>query len=249
MTKTWISRFLIGFAIVIAMIVAISFLQPAQATLGEDEIREGIIEQYGGSIHSFNKAEQFGQSVYKIELVNDGRLYEVIVDPYNGDILSLVLQSGNIEYEETDLEEITEKTLLTQREIKEVIDFELDDDVVILEVEQQILDGVAVYAVEVRQQNGTGEVVLNAYSGEVLFYALEDEAIEHPNQEQQLIGEEEAIRIALSHIDGTVDDVDLEEENGKLIYEIEMELKDEDVEVDVIIDAITGELITIIWED
>lgn len=62
------------------------------------------------------------------------------------------------------------------------------------------------------------------------------------------ITSEEAIKIALDTVYGEVDDVDLEDENGQLYYFIEIETND-DLEAEIQIHAISGEVISIEWDD
>lgn len=60
------------------------------------------------------------------------------------------------------------------------------------------------------------------------------------------IGEKKAADIALSEIDGVVDDVDLEWMDGTYVYIVEIETKDDDV--DVYIQAYTGEILNYSFE-
>ncbi|MDT8859745.1 PepSY domain-containing protein [Alkalihalobacillus sp. MEB130] len=249
MNSIWKNRLLMGVVVAIAIIVVVSFFRPAQAFMGEEEVRQLVVDQYGGEILSFTETEEFGQTVYQIQLATDRNQYEVMVDPYTGDILSLSLSSGNIEVDHDNSKDRVDENLLTHSEIRNILQSELGEEATILELQLTEQDGVSVYDVLFRQGQAEGEVTIHAQTGEILFYAVHDETRHAPVQPKQLIGEEEAIRIALSHVEGVVDDIDLEEENGRLFYEIEIELTSEDSEADVLIDAITGEVIAIIWED
>ena len=62
------------------------------------------------------------------------------------------------------------------------------------------------------------------------------------------ITSEEAIQITLDTVYGEVDDVDLEDEDGQLYYFIEIETED-DLEAEIQIHAISGEVISIEWDD
>lgn len=62
-----------------------------------------------------------------------------------------------------------------------------------------------------------------------------------------VISQDEAINIALAQFSGEVDDVDLDEEDGRLIYEIEIERGD--LEAEIMIDAYTGEIIIMEIDD
>lgn len=77
----------------------------------------------------------------------------------------------------------------------------------------------------------------------------EDKATDKEAEEPaKNISSEEAIQIALDTVYGEVDDVDLEDENGQLYYFIEIETSD-DLEAEIQIHAITGEVISIEWDD
>lgn len=58
-----------------------------------------------------------------------------------------------------------------------------------------------------------------------------------------VISPEEAGRIALTQFSGTIDEIELDEEDGRLIYEVEIERGDQEAEIEI--DAYTGEVIVI----
>ncbi|TWI56181.1 PepSY domain-containing protein [Halalkalibacter nanhaiisediminis] len=295
MNSVWRNRIFIGLAVVIAAIIAISFIRPAQAAIEEDEVRTFIQEQFDGRIYSLHENVKDGQDVYEIELLAEAGIYEIIVDQYSGEILSLthVLKREEVDPSKWEDEEVTSSTTLSHEEIRELVQRSVGEDVTILKMELEEEDGQLIYDVKVRQSQGTGEMEINARTGEVLVYSLTEEEVEpssvkevepppaqtqppeqakeqkkedkkdkkdkkeedksSPKKEQQQykkpIGEKEAKRIALSKVAGKVEDIELDEDNGRLIYEIEIKAESEDIDAEVLIDAITGEVMTIIWED
>jgi uncharacterized membrane protein YkoI len=62
-------------------------------------------------------------------------------------------------------------------------------------------------------------------------------------KKKTVISVERAIEIALEQFSGEVDEVELEEEDGRLIYEIEIEKGDDEAEVEI--DAYTGEVLVV----
>ncbi|MCM3740459.1 PepSY domain-containing protein [Oceanobacillus luteolus] len=64
---------------------------------------------------------------------------------------------------------------------------------------------------------------------------------EKTNQYEDALSVEEVKQIALQKFDGKVTDIELDEDDGRLIYE--MELKNEKQEADIDIDAVTGEIV------
>ena len=65
---------------------------------------------------------------------------------------------------------------------------------------------------------------------------------------QATVTEEAAIKIALEQVPGTVEEVELEDENGTIIYEIEIKAED-GTEQEVDIDATTGDVVKVEAED
>ncbi len=62
-----------------------------------------------------------------------------------------------------------------------------------------------------------------------------------------MLTRDEAIEIALKEVPGKVDDVELDEDNGVKVYEVEIEV-DEDSEATIIINAYTGEILSLTWD-
>ncbi|WP_010271240.1 PepSY domain-containing protein [Paenibacillus senegalensis] len=69
-----------------------------------------------------------------------------------------------------------------------------------------------------------------------------------PSEPPLLLTEEEAAQRALQHISGEVDDVDLKQIDGTGFYLVEIELED-GREAIVQIHAITGEVMSVSWDD
>ena len=67
---------------------------------------------------------------------------------------------------------------------------------------------------------------------------------ETPKKEKKtILSHDEVSKIALQQFSGVIDDIELDEENDRLIYEVEIE--DGDKEAEIEIDAYTGEIILI----
>ncbi|MCG1023706.1 PepSY domain-containing protein [Sutcliffiella horikoshii] len=62
-----------------------------------------------------------------------------------------------------------------------------------------------------------------------------------------MLSRDEAIEIALNEVPGKVDDVELDEDDGVKVYEVEIEV-DEDSEATIIINAYTGEILSLTWD-
>jgi len=64
---------------------------------------------------------------------------------------------------------------------------------------------------------------------------------------QPILSHDEATKIALAEFNGVVDEIELDEEDGKLRYEIEIE--NGEMEAEVVIDAYTGKVVIIEIDD
>ncbi len=114
--------------------------------------------------------------------------------------------------------------------------------------------GQVVYEVEVKTNELEYDFKINQ-SGEIIKEKKEKRD-DHDDEENRIrsgentISVEQAKTIALKEVSGFVDDLDLEEENGMLIYEIEIEQKTDrdDDEATVYVNALTGEVLSIEWD-
>ena len=59
---------------------------------------------------------------------------------------------------------------------------------------------------------------------------------------------EEAIKLALSEVTGNVKEIELDEDNNRMIYEYELEIEDGKSEYNDLIDASTGSLLMVSTE-
>lgn len=80
---------------------------------------------------------------------------------------------------------------------------------------------------------------------EVVIKEKGDEQSQQENDKTKevIISYEEAKRIALAEFSGEIDDIELDTEDGRLIYEVEIERGDKEAEIEI--DAYTGEIILI----
>jgi uncharacterized membrane protein YkoI len=76
----------------------------------------------------------------------------------------------------------------------------------------------------------------------------EDEKISSQERKRVKITIEQARKIALEKVKGTIIEEELEKENGRLIYSIEIREENKKVQ-DVEVDAVTGEIVKVELED
>jgi len=78
--------------------------------------------------------------------------------------------------------------------------------------------------------------------------STEDNPNAHPETPKQLT-EKEAIEIALKQLNGEVEDVEFEESGGSTYYLVDIEREGEEAEATIQINAISGEVMSVIWDD
>ncbi|OLS41858.1 PepSY domain-containing protein [Bacillus sp. MRMR6] len=122
------------------------------------------------------------------------------------------------------------------------------------------------YLIELKKQNNLYHINMDIKSGKVLSIAAKqlstekdpkqtnneqpEEEIPPPDSEQQpkSLSNEEAIQIALNQVQGEVDSIVLETKDGQTYYLVEVETPN-DQEAVVQVHAITGEVMSVTWDD
>ncbi|USK59430.1 PepSY domain-containing protein [Peribacillus asahii] len=116
----------------------------------------------------------------------------------------------------------------------------------VTKVERDLDDASLTYEMTVKTENGYEDVEMNASNGEVIEREYDDDYYESYSAAK--VSLEEAEKIALKEVaNGTITDVELDMENGLLVYEIEVEKKW--LEYDLVIDANTGDVLHVEKED
>lgn len=187
-----------------------------------------------------------GQLVYEVELDYMDDDYDIKVDAYTGEVVKVDddLLGTSVEQQVSISLEEAEEAALALFDGGKIDDRELEKK-----------NGRYVYELEVEIFDEDGDVYIDAESGEVIHVESDirgfmaesghEQAAPEESGENQSSGEQisaqEAADIALNHVgEGYVDDIELERENGMLVYEVEVEYMDD---VDVYVDAFTGEVI------
>ncbi|RLL43634.1 hypothetical protein D8M04_11970 [Oceanobacillus piezotolerans] len=101
-------------------------------------------------------------------------------------------------------------------------------------------DGRVFYEVEVKVNDGEYEIYIDAFSGKVLFSEVDRDDVERKQATNDLLTHDEVIAIAEKAVNGTVKELELDEDDNR--YEYEVELRTENGEAEVVIDAVTGDI-------
>lgn len=113
-----------------------------------------------------------------------------------------------------------------------------------------------IYKVDINDENvgDDREVYVDAYTGEVLGVENDDDFIRNNAEKansktvnKNEISQEEAIRLAEKAVNGKVHSIEKEYDDGRIKYEFE--LQSDKGEVDVELDALTGDILEMDYED
>lgn len=159
----------------------------------------------------------------------------------------------------TQLNAGTERAQLSEDEVLEKIGNEYPGDVANVELEQY--NGQPVYAVELENNQGVYNLMIEAAEGEVLNLEImegnvtggesEEEATEEEETEsggdELPVSAAEAVQIATNEVDGAIEEIELEVDDAGTYYEIEIEMSSGEVDIDI--DAYTGEILVFSYDD
>lgn len=226
------------------------FMNPIKSeALTEEEAKQVATDRFSGDVKDAN----LDNDIYEITLKLDTGEYQINISRSSGDIIDA--KRVKEETPEKELTEADAKEIIKQKEIGEIEDIQKEEK-----------DTGTAYEAVVKNEQQKVYLTLDAETGEITkeeeeevqaskdqntkksSKSSEQDKKESSKKEQQNITTEEAIQIALDTVYGEVDDVDLEDEDGQLYYEIEIET-DDDLEAEIQIHAITGEVISIEWDD
>lgn len=123
----------------------------------------------------------------------------------------------------------------------------------ITNIQLAIDDGVKQYEVDVTKGNKEYDVDIDSSSGKIIEFDKEqkDDEDEKEKELQNIspaISLDQAIKTALKSAKGTVNETDLDQENNRLVYEIEIDTADKR-EATVSVDAKNGDVISVELDD
>jgi len=206
-------------------------------------------ETLDGKLDEVELDTEDGVLVYEVELEYKDDDYDFKIDAHTGEILKI----------DDDLLKtpIADKVGISVEKVQQIVN-ELVPEGEIDDIELEMKNSRYVYEIEVDYKGEDGDIYIDAETGEVL--KVEDdlakllEKEEGSNNESkgstssasdqsgERISYEKAGEVALKHVGrGYIDDIELERESGRLLFEVEVEYGDDDV--DVYIDAISGEVV------
>lgn len=135
---------------------------------------------------------------------------------------------------------------LSLKEVREIALSNYDGHIEDIELEHD--DGLTYYEVEIEKGNTEYELKIDAYTGEILHVETDgDNDDRNTNTSGNFISAEEAKKIATQKFGGKVVEIELDEDDGR--YEYEIELRTSQGEVELTIDAVTGNIFDVEIDD
>ncbi|MGG0590339.1 PepSY domain-containing protein [Priestia megaterium] len=123
----------------------------------------------------------------------------------------------------------------------------------ITNIQLAVDDGVKQYEVDITKGNKEYDVDIDSSSGKIIEFDEEQKDDEDEKEEElqnisPAISLDQAIKTALKSAKGTVNETDLDQENNRLVYEIEIDTDDKR-EATVSVDAKNGGVISVELDD
>lgn len=124
-------------------------------------------------------------------------------------------------------------------------------DGTVTEFEHDYDDGRSEYELNVKQNDHNSvEVELNSETGKIIEEEHDDEDVNKQLEgtaKKSIISMNEAIAIAMNKQSGHIEEAELDEDDGRLLYEIEIETANGEVEIDI--DAVSGKILKVERDD
>lgn len=200
----------------------------ASESITESEAKEIIKDRYQGEILNLKKVN----STYLIEMKRGEVFYQIKLSENGGEILSFE-KKGQISK--------GEQKQLDEEKIKEIIQAEESGE--LLSLKKVTHKEKSAFEATVQKDEAKIKITVDALNGEVLSRVAEETKVPVKN-----LTEEEAVQIALKNEPGEVDDISFGETDKGSYYLVEIE-KDDGREAAVEIHAITGEVLSVTWDD
>lgn len=202
--------------------VLYSSTSQAEASLSTEDIKDMVNEQYPGEITEIEQETEFNRAVYEVEIKTADKEYDIKLDGETGEVLNVsekpIKNKEKVNNEKEKSTAKVEKDRAKENEkVKENKSEEQPKEVVINEK---------------KEQQPTKEKTKEKAPKQ-----------KKSDSKETVISYDEAKRIALEAFAGEIDDIELDREDGRLIYEVEIERGDKEAEIEI--DAYTGEIILI----
>lgn len=225
-------------AMAIAAVLGLIFSQNLSVSAGPDltkaEVEDKVKAQYPGEITELELDNQGKNPVYEVEVVMEEKEYELQIDGNSGKVLKLeekrATKTAKKNERETDKQkEKADKEDSTATKEKKESDLEMNEKANEEKDDSERKTVIAPKQEETKQEEKQEQAT--------------KESNNKSNERKSTISKNKAIDIAQKQFSGTIDSIELDRDDGRLIYEIEMESSRGEAEIEI--DAYTGEVLVV----
>lgn len=238
------------FVVILGVGIYQSEASQAGPRLSESEISQMVRDQYPGAIKSIELEKDFNHVVYHVEVENEGEKYALELDGNSGKVLNLEA-NGSVK-KELVIEEMPKDTQASQaKQAKESTKEATKEKEKKTNEKEQVSTSQTDQDEKINIQERKPEVTA-AKQQETKQVKKEDKPVakKEPVKEstkkpakKTVIDSDTALGIALKEFPGKATEVELDEDDGRLLYEIEIESSKGEAEMEI--DAYTGEILAI----
>jgi uncharacterized membrane protein YkoI len=230
MNRKWI---IITVLVIIGVtgIIGIASAIKGDVKVTETEARNLVEAHYPGTIIEMTLLRSDGKDIYQVQLEENTGLYTLEVDAETGNIQNLQ------QVKKTDSEK-EEKPAISEAEAKKLAEETYRGNVQALTLHRKI------YSITVLTKTEQIKLEMNADSGKI---NSEDKSSIEKNTQHVKLTEEQAKKIALAEVNGKIEDIDLEEEEDSVFYEVEIESGQQEATIQI--DAFTGKVLSVAIEN
>lgn len=259
-------------AAVLGLGFAQSLTVSAGPDLSKEEVKNKVKSQYPGKITELELDEEGKNPVYEVEIEIEGKEYELLIDGNSGEVLKLnekkavatdgkKVDSDKISEEENKTLQIKEKNAddaddkdgkAKMNQAKETNNNEKNDN-----ADDKANQPVKKETEQVQAPKAEQKTVAQTPNAEEKPAAQAEQkpAAKAPAKEttekkqeskpakKAIISKEKAINIALAQFSGHIEEVELDDDDERLIYDIEIESSRGGAEVEI--DAYTGKVLVV----
>jgi uncharacterized membrane protein YkoI len=176
-------------------------------------------------------------------------VYEVEVQTQNGEKdIEINGQTGKVLKDDDDL--LKEQAKITAQEAETIALGKVSGEMTDLDLDYDDRTAKVVYEVEVTHNGLEQDVKIDAVTGDVLHVQKDDDDDrddDNINSSQVKVTEQKAEGIALKEVDGEVVSIELDEDDGIALYEIDPQSNKGEAEVTV--SATNGDVLEVEWDD
>ncbi|KAB8130115.1 hypothetical protein F9U64_14485 [Gracilibacillus oryzae] len=227
---TLTSLFIVGVAIAIFQLTPSS----ASAFLSEQEAKDKVQSQFSGEIVKLRLEEDDNRKVYDVEIRGTESYYDLELDAETGKILSL---------EEDILTTNSDPDLSQSKTNNSTADDNHDDKA----ANETKADNSANESAVTEKTNQTQTANATSNAADTQGNNDDKKQNQAANTTKTTISSEKAKSIALAQYNGTITELELDEDDGQMVYEIEIHTATN--EIDIEINAYTGAVNSVSKDD